>query len=264
MKRKFSGSAVPRHYIFVLLDGTFVIQWAERKVQDIMTGQFRKFNYTEDYGHAIMDGELYKLKAAARVEHFNRRYIWIFALPERGRYDKELKTLERNPNRIRAFYITTPLPKSQLDNVQAILPSLNLTQLIQAKIQNDQVAIFGDANQPFYLLQDVEDVIQRLLEGAPDVFAGASVAMFEMAVNNDKTLRQPVVEEVGRDGIVNLETLIRSQSDISVTKGKIAVVIGEKQPLEKQALIKLLTETLKMQVLTCKVTTQRVANPKQG
>ncbi len=251
MRKKFSGSAVPRHYVFVLADGTYVVQWAETRVQDLLSGDFIPFTY-DDFGHAVTDGELLKLKGAGRVEHYTRRYIWLFPLPERGRYDKPLKTLERAADHVRAYYVTTPLPKSQLKKVRALISShQNFDTPIEPRRRDDIVAIFGQDGQPFPSFQEAEDVLQQLLGAADAVFAGSAVALLELSLKRD-TSQLTMFENDGGPEMLNLDEIIGSQTDTTATKGKMAVVIGTEEPEEKAEIHKLLTEELEMKVEVAK------------
>src|SRR5574337_598202 len=100
MSKSRSGSVVPRHFVFIMADGAFVVQLNENRVQDLLTGQFHVLD-DRSYGHAITDYELNQLKVAGLVEDFNRNYVWLFRLPEPHNYDSRVKTQERTHNRIR-------------------------------------------------------------------------------------------------------------------------------------------------------------------
>lgn len=243
MRKKFSGSAVPRHYVFVLQDGTFVIQWAEKRVQDILTGKILPFSYTVDFGHAITDGELHKLKIAGRVEHFTRRYVWIYALPERGRYDRPLTTLDRAAEQVRVYYIATTLPEAELETVVTLLPTLNLTHEVKVSVREHTLAIVGSTIQPFTNIQDAEEVLQELRQADPGRFSGASIGVMEMALRTNGD--QP--ETDSESTTLNLDALIQSQSDTTVTEGKQAVIINPNDE-ERGKIRSMMTDALKMTV----------------
>ena len=110
-----SGSAVPRYQVFVLADGTYVIQWTEASVQDLMTGQYREYG-VGDFGHRVTDHELDGLKTSGVIEDFDHAYVWLYALPEESRF--ELHTLEEQAvNRVRSYYVNTTLPAEKLGEV---------------------------------------------------------------------------------------------------------------------------------------------------
>ena len=79
-----SGVPIDRQWIYVLEDGRPIIDWGDDLVQDLLSGDF--FTSMEsDYSHPIRDDELEMLKRAGRIEKFNARHVFIFAMPERPR-----------------------------------------------------------------------------------------------------------------------------------------------------------------------------------
>ena len=245
MKRKFSGSAVPRHYVFVLDDGTFVVQWSDKKVQDILSGDVLTYDQ-DQFGHQVTDGELLKLKAAGRVEHYTQRYIWLYALPERGRFGRPFETLGRASDRVRAFYIITPIPESELDRINDILLNFELTHAVFPVVRNEKIALFGDDQQPFEVLQDAEDTLQQLVHSDSDMFYGSSIALVEVPINR---LHEPDSEF--HEPVMSLDMLIRSQMDSSVTAGELAVLVGDQYRKDKEAIQHMLEDSLKMHVVIC-------------
>ncbi len=77
-----SGIPIDRQWVYVLDDGRPVIDWGDDLVQDILNGDHITSNRGDD-GHPIRDDELEMLKRAGRVERYDSRHIYIFALPER-------------------------------------------------------------------------------------------------------------------------------------------------------------------------------------
>lgn len=75
------GKSFGRHLIYVLNNGTPVLEWSEELAQDLFTGEFIHCTRNE-LTHAIRDDELEILVRAGRVEHFDEREVYIFALPE--------------------------------------------------------------------------------------------------------------------------------------------------------------------------------------
>lgn len=220
MNRIFSGSAVSRHHVFILADGAFVVQWGETQVQDLLSGRYRIYE-DHDFGHAITDYELNQLKAAGRVEHYNRSYVWLNALPEQGRFG-ELKTQERSRQRVRSYYLNTTLPKSQLEEVQSCLNSSGLSEDFLARVRGDLVIVLGKKGAPFPQLTDAESGQKQLLAKAPDLFRDTAVAFVEATTSNSSVNRP--AERVAE--APDLASLIASQTDTSVTDGKMVVLAG--------------------------------------
>jgi len=231
-----------------------VVQWVERRVQDILTGKFHPYKRS-DFGHWITDGELEKLRAAGRVEHYTQRYVWMYPLPEAGRFGGQLETLKGSSHRVRAFYITTSMPESQLENVRPILPKLNTAHVLRAKAHDGHVAIYGTDDNPFTSLQDAESVLQELVSVAPDMFYGASVAVYELALG--RTARPAADDEPEMN--LSLETVLQALSDTHVTAGKHVVIVGEQHQQQKDEIEQMLVEEMEMTVSRC--TTAREAVP---
>ncbi len=219
MNRILSGSAISRHHVFILADGAFVVQWGETHVQDLLSGRYRSYEQN-DFGHAITDYELNQLKAAGRVEHYNRNYIWLYALPEQGRFG-ELKTQERSHQRVRSYYLNTTLPKSQFEDVQSCLNANGLEDFL-ARVRGDLVIVLGKNGAAFPQLTDAEIAQKQLLGKAPDLFRDTAVAFVE-ATSTTSALSRPG-ERSAEGG--DLASLIASQTDTSVTDGKMVVLAG--------------------------------------
>lgn len=75
------GVPVTRSWVFVLKSGEVVIDWGDGRVQDILTGDFRRFE-DQDYGRAVMDHDLESLKNNGRVESYDARKVVLRPLPE--------------------------------------------------------------------------------------------------------------------------------------------------------------------------------------
>lgn len=245
MKRKLSGSAIPRHYVFMLKDGTPVVQLAEERVQSMITGKILPYNHAY-FGHVITDAELHQLKNDGSVLYFTDRLIWLYDLPAAEPADSSLQTIEAYGNRTRAFYITTPISDSELDKVNAILSDVGLAHFVQAIAHHNKVAIYSNANQPFSTLQDANDVLVQLVQMNPDMFYGSSVAVFEVAGHYimDSMIYQSEI-------LMNLNLIIQSQTDTTVTAGKKAVIVGEQYQQEKESIKLLLEDALQMVTISC-------------
>jgi len=77
------ASSVPidRQWVYILKDGTPVLDLGEDLVQDLLSGDFVNL-LKGQYRHPIQDDELEMLRRAGRVEKFNTRQVFVYALPE--------------------------------------------------------------------------------------------------------------------------------------------------------------------------------------
>ncbi len=220
MNRTFSGSPVPRHTVFILADGSFVVQWDEGRVQELLSGRYRRYE-DSGFGHTITDYELKQLKAAGRVEHYDERYVWLYALPETNRFEQEIKT-RTSGNRIRTYYLNTTLPRARLHEVQAALTALELDEDYLARERGDLIAILGRNGAPFRHLKDAERALKYLVARAADLLQHTAIAFIE--TNNSGNSYKQQTELVNDP--VDLETIIASQTDTTVTSGRRVVVIA--------------------------------------
>lgn len=241
MAKSFSGSPVARQTVFILADGTFVVQWDENRVQELLTGRYRDYE-DRDFGHSITDYELAQLQSAGRVEHYNQQYIWLYALPERGRFQTE-EYQETFKNRVRSFYLNTTLAESHLSEVQAALIELKLGDEFLARVRGDLVTVLGKNGAPFRQLKDAERAQKQLVTRAPAVFQHTAIAFIETSENDSHYKRQ--TERTQEP--VDLDMVISSQSDTSVTKGK-RVLLVTSDDEQRDALRSVLVE-MKMGVM---------------
>lgn len=225
-----SGSAVPRYQVFVLGDGAYVMQWMETSVQDLLTGVYYDYK-PRDFGHRITDHELDQLKTAGVVEDFDQAYIWVYALPEEKRFSS-MRTLDQSHNRARNYYINTTLPAQKLNEVQGCVDKLGWTDSYCVCVHDGLVAVLGKDAVPFNSLKDAESAQRKLQTQIPELLDNAALAFTE---NNGFTQTQQQQE----DEFIDLDALIASQTDTSVTQGKYAVVAC-KDDDERRAIMHLL------------------------
>jgi CheY-like chemotaxis protein len=238
MVRVFSGSPVPRRTVFILADGSFVVQWDEHRVQDLLSGHYRKYE-DRDFGHTITDYELNQLKQAGRVEHFNNQYIWLYALPEQGRFavDREYS----GPARLRSYYLNTTLPEARLAEVEARLRELKLDNDFLARARGGLVAVLGKNGAPFRELKDAERNLRMLIGRASDLFQNAAIAFIE---TSDHVYARPPDTAWGA---LELATILESQNDVTVTQNRRVLIVTSSA--EEQQAIQELLESMQMQVI---------------
>mgnify|MGYP005837109231 CR=1 FL=1 len=220
MTRKLDGSPIPRHLIFVLRDGSFVVQWDAEHVQDMFTGTQRPFRDAE-YGHAITDFELETLRDSGRVAHFDRAYVWLHALPEGERFAK-FRTREKVSGRVKRFYLNTTLPGEYLQQVQSRLQELGLQKWYTAREQSGLVAIVKQDGRPFTRLAEAEAAQNMLRRAAPQLLKDAAVAFMEF-----NTHRAPPGDDFNTVDVLDLDTLIASQTQTFTHEHKIVVGVDQ-------------------------------------
>lgn len=237
MIKVHSGSSVPRYQVFVLGDGEYVVQWTETSVQNLLTGAYLEYKL-RDFGHRITDHELEQLKTSGVIEDYDQAYIWIYALPEDNRFGA-LHTIEQTSSRARAYYINTTLPADKLAEVQERLDSLDLADSFFACEHEGLIAVLGGDTMPFNSLKDAENAQRKLQTQLPDLLENAALAFIE-----NETQFMGGADE---DEAIDLEALIASQTDISVTQGKYAVVVC-RDDYERSTIMRLL-RTMDMEVV---------------
>lgn len=229
---------MPRRAVFILADGSFVVQWDEGRVQELLSGRYRKIE-DNDYGHAITNYELNQLKAAGRVEHYDQRFVWLYALPETNRFNQELK-LYTSGNRVRSYYLNTTLPRARIREVQAALAALGLDQEYLARERGDLIAVLGKNGAPFRHLKDAERAQKHLIAHLPELLQHTAIAFIETSGNSSYRQQTEVTADT-----VDLETIIASQTDVSITTGRRVVVVTSSDE-ERDAIYDLLAQ-MKMQ-----------------
>lgn len=166
---------IPRSQIFVLLDGTFVVRWSEKRVQELESGQYRFFE-KRDFGAPITDYELNQLKQAGMVEDFDREKVWLCPLPERQE-SAHIGPWERL--RSRSYYLNTTLPASFLPDISNLLEELELEDEFQARVRDDFVVLWGSKGISFQKFDDVEKARQTLIARSSEAFQNTVVAFIE-------------------------------------------------------------------------------------
>ncbi len=236
MIKVHNGSAVPRQQVFVLADGNVVVQWTDASVQDLLTGKYRDYK-PGDFGHRVADDELERLKDGSVIEDFDQAYVWIYALPEQQRFGPQ-PTQQQTFQRSRAYYVNTTLPAARLGDVQRQLDAHHLTDEYCVCEHDSLVAVLGRDAVPFSSLRDAENAQRQLNQQLPLLLQDAVVAFTESAGD--------FAEQDDEDELIDLDALIASQTDTTITAGKIAVVAC-KNDAERQVIVDLL-EAMKLDV----------------
>lgn len=206
-----------------------------------MTGAYRPFDYKSDFAHPITDYELAQLKMAGRVEHYTRHFVWIYALPERGRF--RAKTMDRG-DRIRVYYLSTGMPRSKISTVQSAFQSSGLADDFLPRSRDGFIVILGKNGAPFRSVRDAEIAQKRVRTRVPEVFTDLSIGFVETKA----TEKYPLHHMYDYNGTkLDLDEIIASQGDTSVTEGKV-IVLAVSQQEEQEAFQKLLNQDMKITV----------------
>ena len=75
------GIAIGRQWVFVLSDGTVVMDWGNGLAVDLAKGEFMAY----DEGlvsHPVRDDELETLKRMGRVAEYDHKLIYVTTMPE--------------------------------------------------------------------------------------------------------------------------------------------------------------------------------------
>lgn len=175
MSQKFSSSPVLRSQVFTLEDGAVVVQWGEQWAQDIHTGAYREYSHKE-VERRLMDYELTHLKEIGVIEHYNNAYIWLYPLPEKGRFIG-LRTQEKSFNQQRYFYLNTTLPSDKIEEVRQALADGGLLEIgAEAYERDGVVAITGERGMLFLTLEEAEAANAHILTYTPPLLAATTIA----------------------------------------------------------------------------------------
>jgi CheY-like chemotaxis protein len=232
--KRLSGSAISRHQVFVLADGTYAVQWDDKRVQELYSGKYRAYLHTRDFGHHITDVELGFLKGAGRVEHYNRKYVWLFALPEAGRYANR-RILDRG-NKIRVYYLSTGLARSQLTNVRAALDSADLSEVVKPGVRANTIVLLDPNGRPYRSFEDIEALHVRVSAAVGPTLGEFAIAFIEVDPKDPSLLGERAAE-----ALPSLDEIIASQSDTTATAGR-QIVLAINMQEEREAFTDLLID----------------------
>lgn len=159
--------SVPRLRVFVLDDGSFVVQWEENRVQALLSGRYIPYSI-DRFGNAITDYELNQLRNTGVVIDYDDELVYLSA--------KISMTL---PNR--SYYLNTTLPKNRVQDVQKKLEQSNLQDRYAVRLQEIFVIIRSHAGTVFGSFDEAERAREVLSEVDPEMFGGTVVAFVEVS-----------------------------------------------------------------------------------
>ncbi len=175
MTKTRSSSPMPRNQVFILDDGSVVVQWTEARVQDIQTGVYRNYS-PKDFGRRLNDYELERLKEQGIIEEYNRSSVWLYALPEGERFQSQ-RILESTSNAARFYYLNTTLPEDYVDLLLEHLDRTGLSGMgAEVAVVDGVLAVTGENQTLFATLDEAEQALEFLLRDAPDWLSAVTVA----------------------------------------------------------------------------------------
>lgn len=157
--------SVPRNRIFVLLNGAFVVQWEENRVQNLLTGRYQTYDSSE-FGNAITDYELNQLLKSGIVDDYDTELVYLHAT-----------VTPTQPTR--TYYLNTKLHKSNKDKVEAALREIGATDRLSVRIQGIFVIIRGKTGLAFPTFDAAEKAREWLVNEVPELLDQTAVAFVE-------------------------------------------------------------------------------------
>jgi hypothetical protein len=158
---------VPRTRIFVLVDGTFVVQWEQNRVQDLLTGKYHP--YSEDkFGSPISDWELNQLQSKGIIQRYDTELVYLSSMP------KTLTTTGRT------FYINTRMSKTNLKELDNLLALADLRDKLSVRSQEYYLIIRGQNGSAFTSYEEATRARELLLKQLPEVASNFVIAFVEL------------------------------------------------------------------------------------
>jgi len=75
------GMAISRTLVFVLKDGTIILDWGDGRGVDLAKGEFMAFKEI-DFSHSVQDGELETLHRMGRVSSYDQHMVYVTSMPD--------------------------------------------------------------------------------------------------------------------------------------------------------------------------------------
>jgi hypothetical protein len=75
------GMAVSRSLVFVLQDGSILLDWGNNRAVDLSRGEFITYQES-DYSHPIQDDELEILRRMGRISSYDSRLVYVTSVPD--------------------------------------------------------------------------------------------------------------------------------------------------------------------------------------
>lgn len=162
---------VPRSRVFVMVDGSFVVQWEQNRVQRLVDGRY--VPYREDqFGSAIMDYELNQLRNTRLIADYDEEHVYISPFSNAQVYSG------------RTFYLNTTLDKSRYEEVLRAVNDAGLMGSYAVRMQEIFVIIRGASGMPFQSFDEAEKAREVLAARLPELLGDMVVAFMESGVSS--------------------------------------------------------------------------------
>jgi len=159
---------IPRSRVFVLNDGTFVVQWEEKRVQILLSGKYLAYQ-DDDFGNPITNWELNQLKQAGIVESYDDELIHLSPLPS---------LVAKNGSRM--YYLNTVQVAEHQNDVLDVLAKSTMPDLFTVRIKQNFVIVRGQNGAAFASFDDAERARELLVSIDSELFQQTVVAFVEI------------------------------------------------------------------------------------
>ncbi len=147
---------VPRSNVFTLEDGAWVVQRGVDRVQDLISGQARRFS-SMDTSFEITDLELDLLKAQGIISQYDNFFVWLGEdLINFSQGDDTFGTMT-------VYSVVTDLSLDALADIQNYLGTAGLSDRYVAVERFGQIVVLGAYEEPFLRLSNAENAQTLLL-----------------------------------------------------------------------------------------------------
>lgn len=149
-----AATPVPKHFIFALEDGTWVVQRGMDRVQELLTGKERPYSGLDNI-YPIEDSTLEWLVEEGIVEQYDDSYVWLMDNPTDD-YGVVSISRERLLGSALYHYVWTDLDPQYLPHIIEQFMLHELAGNYTAALRLGHVVILESNEEPFLLLGDAE------------------------------------------------------------------------------------------------------------
>lgn len=147
--------AVPRSTIFTLEDGSWVVQRGVDQVQDMLSGQMRRFS-SMDSSYEITDLELEMMEAQGLISQYDSFFVWLTGPLA------DFRPSEAKLGSITYYCVTSDLSLDERDVIEDYLENAGLSDRYTIGERFGLMTILGPHEEPFLRLSSAENA-QTLL-----------------------------------------------------------------------------------------------------
>lgn len=228
------GVVVARYQVFVLTNGSFAVQWRDSVVQELLTGQYRDYEQSTDFGYSVTDYELSQLQATGFIAQYDQNHVWFHTVPQ-----NQNLPLWQAAKRVtlRAYYLSSLLPETEFGYLKSAIQNAGFADRFEIRARQGFIIVLGQQGAPFVTIEDAEAAQRKLYYHIPRIRELFAIGFVES--KHDATSAPQYYDPNGTN--VDLGDLMASQEDTSMTEGKTAVLVV-RQDDERQAIESLLKD----------------------